>query len=122
MAAVGAGATLGRPVLVLVVLLSDRDSRGPHWARPPASQGPVIVAITNPSILIGTRVIAVPVPATHGVWALVRAKGSLDLKAALLEQSLICDLTTVVAAGRKINVARRACDRRHARSGFAAHP
>jgi hypothetical protein len=46
----------------------------------------------------------------------------LDLKAALLEQGLICDLATAIAAGRKINIARRACDRRHARNGFTANP
>ena len=80
------------------------------------------MAITHPRILIGARVIAVAVPAAHGVWALVRAKGSLDLETALPEQRLVCDLTTVVAAGCEIKVTRRAGNRRHAQSGFAAHP
>ncbi len=80
------------------------------------------MAITHPGILIGARVVSIPVPATHGVGALVRAKGSLDLKAALLEQGLISDLATAIAARRKINIARRACDRCHARDGLTADP
>jgi hypothetical protein len=80
------------------------------------------MAITNPSILIGARVISVPVPATHGVSALVGSEGSLDLETALLEQGLISDLATSVAARRKINIARRARDRCHARGGLTADP
>ena len=105
-----------------MVFLSDCDSRGPHGARPPASQRPVVVAITHPRILIGARVIAVPVPSAHGVWALVGAEASLDLEPALPKQLLVGDLTTVVAAGCEIKVTRKVGDRRHARSGFAAHP
>ena len=113
---------MGRPVLVLVVCLGVSDGRGPHRARPPASQRPIVMAVTHPRILVGARVIPVAMPAAHGVWALVRAKGALDLETALPKQRLVCDLTTVVAAGCEIKVTRRAGDRRHARSGFAAHP
>jgi hypothetical protein len=80
------------------------------------------MAITNPCILIGTRVVSIPVPATHGVRALVGPEGTLDRETALLEQGLVSDLATSVATGRKINIAGRARDRRHARGCLTACP
>ena len=80
------------------------------------------MAITNPCILIGARVISIPVPATHGVRALVGPEGTLDRETALLEQGLVSDLATSVATRRKINIAGRARDRCHARGCLTARP
>jgi hypothetical protein len=66
-------------------------------------------------------VIPVPMPAAHGVRALVGAEGSLDRETAPPKQILVGDLTTVVAAGCKIKVTRKVGDGRHARGNLAAY-